>query len=41
MIFKADPRYAGRLFGDQGDNIIVSMERVRKAIDFNVRFTFK
>jgi len=32
----ADPRYAGRLDDKQGGDTIVTMERVRKAIAFNV-----
>jgi len=36
MIFtNADPRYAGRLDDKQGDDTIVTMERVREAITFN------
>jgi len=37
MIFtNADPRYAGRLDDKQGGDTIVTMERVREAIAFNV-----
>jgi len=37
MIFtNADPRYAGRLDDKQGGDTIVTMERVREAITFNV-----
>ena len=37
MIFTyADPRYAGRLDDKQGGDTIVTMERVREAIAFNV-----
>jgi len=37
MIFtNADPKYAGRLDDKQGGDIIVTMERVREAIAFNV-----
>ena len=37
MIFtNADPRYAGRLDDTQGGDTIVTMERVREAIAFNV-----
>ena len=36
MIFtSADPRYAGRVDKKQGDDTIVTVERVREAIDFN------
>jgi len=36
MIFtNADPRYAGRFDDKQGDDTIVTMERVREAITFN------
>jgi len=36
MIFtNADPRYADRLDDKQGDDTIVTMERVREAIAFN------
>ena len=37
MIFtSADPRYAGRLDDKQGSDTIVTMERVKEAIAFNV-----
>jgi len=37
MIFtNADPGYAGRLDDKQGGDTIVTMERVREAITFNV-----
>jgi len=37
MIFtNADPRYAGRLDDKQGSDTIVTMERVKEAIAFNV-----
>jgi len=40
MIFThADPRYAGRLDDKQGDDTIVTMERVKEAITFNVELT--
>jgi len=40
MIFtNADPRYAGRLDDKQGGDTIVTMERVREAIAFNVELT--
>jgi len=33
----ADPRYAGRFDDKQGSDIIVIMERVREAINFNAK----
>jgi len=40
MIFtNADLRYAGRLDDKQGSDTIVTMERVREAIAFNVELT--
>jgi len=39
LIGNADPRYAGRLDDRQGGDTIVTMERKRKAIAFNVKLT--
>jgi len=39
ILTNADPRYAGRLDDKQGGDTIVTMERVREAIAFNVELT--